>query len=365
MSAAAALGPSAYWYLTRASGVVALILLTAVVVLGVLGAVGVSGGTRWPRFAIGSLHRDVSLLAVALLAIHIVTTVLDGFAPITLIDAVIPFIGAYRPIWLGLGALAFDLVLALVLTSLIRRRLGYHAWRTVHWLAYASWPVAVLHGLGTGSDSNQPWALAITAACVGTVGCAVIARIARGEGLSERGRSAAIGASILTPLGIAVFAVLGPLAPGWAARAGTPEKLVTHTVTRTAPALATGPVTRTAELQLPFDANLSGSVRQSPVPGGAFIDLLMSVSGGASGELRVRLAGEPEGAGLSLTGSQVDLAVRGEPVVLAGTITQLQGESFIARVSAAGHTPLELAVRLEIHNQTGSVTGTISGRATR
>ena len=101
-----------------------------------------------------------------MLVIHIVTTVLDGFAPISLIDAVVPFLSAYRPIWLGFGALAFDLLIALTITSLVRRRLGYGAWRAIHWLAYVSWPIAVLHGLGTGSDSKQTWALVLTFACV-------------------------------------------------------------------------------------------------------------------------------------------------------------------------------------------------------
>ncbi len=363
MSASAVAGPSAYWYLTRGSGMVALILLTAVVVLGVVGSAGISGGTRWPRFALGSLHRDLSLLAVAVLVVHIVTTLLDSFAPIKLADAVIPFTSAYRPLWLGLGALAFDLVIALVVTSLLRRRLGYRAWHGIHWLAYASWPVAVLHGLGTGSDSKQMWALAITTGCVAAVVFAVILRIARSDRISERGRSAAILASVLTPLMIAGFAVLGPLAPGWAARAGTPAPTRPRAVTLRTPALATGAARSTAKLELPFNANLSGSVRQSPVPGGAVIDLLMSVSGGASGEFRVRLAGEPAGGGLSMTGSQVDLAVRGEPVVLTGSITQLQGEAFVARVASARHTPLQLTVHLHIDNQTGSVIGTMTGQA--
>jgi sulfoxide reductase heme-binding subunit YedZ len=351
--------------LTRATGVVALILLTAVVVLGVLGSIGFSGGTRWPRFAIGSLHRDLSLLAVALLAVHIVTTLLDSFAPVKLIDAVIPFISAYRPLWLGLGALAFDLVIALVATSLLRRRLGYGAWRAVHWLAYASWPVAVLHGLGTGSDSKQLWLLAITTVCVAAVAIAVITRIARSERISERGRSAAILASLATPLAIAVFAVLGPLAPGWAARAGTPAKLLPHTVLVSRPLTVARSTARAAPAKLPFDATLSGSVHQAAAPGGAFVDLVMSVSGGASGELRVRLAGQPAGGGLSMTGSQVDLALRGLPVVLAGTITQLQGETFVAHVAAVDETSLELTVNLHIDNQSGSVTGAITARASR
>src|SRR6185295_1982602 len=90
-----------------------------------------------PRFMVASLHRTTSLLVLALLAVHVSTAVLDSFAPIRVIDAVLPFAGRYRPLWLGLGALAFDLLLAVTVTSLLRRRLGLRAWRNVHWLAYA------------------------------------------------------------------------------------------------------------------------------------------------------------------------------------------------------------------------------------
>ena len=148
MLAVAATGPSVYWYLARGTGAVALVLLTLSVVLGVLGTLRFAVAPRWPRFAIDTLHRDVSLLVIVLLVVHILTSVLDSFAPIKLTDSVIPFVSSYRPLWLGLGALAFDILLALVITSLLRRRFGYHRWRLVHWLAYASWPVAVLHGLG-------------------------------------------------------------------------------------------------------------------------------------------------------------------------------------------------------------------------
>jgi predicted ferric reductase len=148
---AATVSPSAYWYLARGTGAVALVLLTSSVVIGIVGTVRFAS-PRWPRFAIDAVHRDISLLVLVVLAIHIVTSVLDGFAPISLLDGVIPFVTPYRPLWMGLGTLAFDLLLAIAITSVIRRRLGYRAWRAVHWLAYASWPVAVLHGLGTGSD---------------------------------------------------------------------------------------------------------------------------------------------------------------------------------------------------------------------
>lgn len=223
---AASLGPTAYWYLTRATGIVALLLLTAIMVLGVLGPMRVSLGARWPRFALDTLHRDLSLLAIVLIAIHVITSVLDGFAPIGLIDAIVPFVSAYRPVWLGLGTVAFDLMLALALTSLVRRRLGYGAWRAIHWLAYASWPIAVLHGLGTGSDTKQAWALVLTFACVVVVAIAVLARIVRTDALPAAWRSWSIAATILAPLALAVFTLVGPLEAGWARRAGTPASLL-------------------------------------------------------------------------------------------------------------------------------------------
>src|SRR6202035_4831056 len=152
-------GPSAYWYLTRSSGAVALLLLTLALVLGVVDVRRWSTET-WPRFVVDSLHRNVSLLALAFLALHILPAVLDSFAPISLIDSVIPFTGSYRPFWLGLGALSFDLMLAVILTSLLRRRMGHTTWRATHWLSYASWPIALLHGFGTGSDVKSTWMMA-------------------------------------------------------------------------------------------------------------------------------------------------------------------------------------------------------------
>src|SRR5690349_9921838 len=108
-------GPSPLWYLSRGTGAVALLLLTVSVVLGILDQ------RRWrprgtPRFVLDALHRNVSLLVLALLALHIASSLIDSFAPIRLVDAFVPFASAYRPVWLGLGALAFDLLLAVAIT---------------------------------------------------------------------------------------------------------------------------------------------------------------------------------------------------------------------------------------------------------
>jgi methionine sulfoxide reductase heme-binding subunit len=363
----AAIGPSAYWYLARATGMVSLVLLTASVVLGVLGPLRVAA-PRWPRFTIDTMHRDVSLLVVVLLAFHILTSVLDTFTSISLVNSVIPFTGSYRPLWLGLGALSFDLLLALVVTSIYRRRLGYRAWRAIHWLAYASWPVAVLHGLGTGSDTKSWWALGLTVACVAAVAIAVWARIQRTTEGSEAIRAPALIATVLTPLGIAAFAFAGPLQHGWARSAGTPAtlfppKTVAATTVRTAAPPTPSASTRVT-LKLPFTAQLAGKVAQSTVPGGAIVDLVLHVSGGARGRLRVRLAGAPiEGGGLSMTGSQVVLQAAGLPSVMSGTVTSLVGQRFDAHVRDANGHGLYLHANLNIDGVSGAANGSLSGQS--
>jgi predicted ferric reductase len=230
MPALASIGPTAYWYLTRATGIVALVLLTGATVLGV---VHFSRRTteRWPRFAIDALHRSVSLFALAFLVIHIVTSVLDSFAPIGWLDAVIPLHSAYRPLWLGLGAVSFDLLLAVIVTSLLRGAFGYNAWRAVHWLAYLCWPVAVVHGLGTGSDTKSSWLLIINAVCVAAVGGAVIARVFDPPRPAVQMRAAAVATTVGFALGLIVWLPSGPLGRGWARRSGTPVSLLAHPTT--------------------------------------------------------------------------------------------------------------------------------------
>lgn len=170
-------GDHALWYLTRGTGVTALLLLSAVTVLGVLDVKRVATA-RYPRFLIDAAHQRLAALAVVFLVIHIATAVLDPFVTISWLDAVVPFIGSYRPVWLGFGALALDLLLAVMISSLLRARIGYRAWRAVHWLAYASWPVAVAHTLGIGTDAGAGWLLIVTAVCVVAVLAAVAVRLA-------------------------------------------------------------------------------------------------------------------------------------------------------------------------------------------
>jgi predicted ferric reductase len=226
-------GPSAYWYLTRSSGVVALVLLTVSVAIGVLDVARI-GGPRWPRFVVDGIHRTASLLAVVFLVVHILTSVLDSFAPISLLDVFVPFTGTYRPIWLGLGAVGSDLLLAIALTSIARQRLGHRVWRATHWLAYACWPIALVHGLGTGSDVAQAWLEWINAACVLVVLGAVCARAVVGWPDHVRLRVSAIAAAAVFAVALLLWLPSGPLGAHWARRAGTPPSLLGPSASSTA-----------------------------------------------------------------------------------------------------------------------------------
>lgn len=166
------------WYATRATGLVALLLLTASVLLGVLTA-GRLRAAAWPRFLTAGLHRNIALLSCTFLALHVGTTVVDSYTSIPLGAAFVPFLSPYKRVWLALGAVALDLFIALVVSSLLRGRLGHRGWRLVHWTGYACWAVAVLHGTGAGTDERSLWAAGLTAVCLAAVGAAAAWRILR------------------------------------------------------------------------------------------------------------------------------------------------------------------------------------------
>ena len=144
-------GSTALWYASRATGVVSLLLLSLVVMLGIL--VNRQGRLPGlPSFAVTGLHRSLSLLSVLFIAVHVATAIIDPYVSIGLAAVVIPFVSAYMPFWLGLGAVALDLIAALILTSLARAHISRRTWRGIHWLAYAAWPVALVHSIGSSPD---------------------------------------------------------------------------------------------------------------------------------------------------------------------------------------------------------------------
>jgi sulfoxide reductase heme-binding subunit YedZ len=164
------------WYTTRATGLVALVLLTATVFLGILTAG--RARTTLPAFARAEVHRRASVLAVVFLAVHVLTAVLDTYVHIGWLAIVVPFTSSYHTFWLALGTIGADLLLAVAISSALRQHIPAPTWRALHWLAYLSWPVALSHALGMGTDRRLTWALGLMVVCAASVFAAGIWRVA-------------------------------------------------------------------------------------------------------------------------------------------------------------------------------------------
>jgi len=164
------------WYTIRATGVVALILLTVTTVLGLLSA-SRARTPRWPAFAQVDLHKRATMLALVFLGIHIVTSVVDTYVHVGLVSVIVPFTSSFKPLWTGLGTVAVDLLAAVAISSALRQRIDPRVWRGLHWLAYACWPLAMAHALGAGTDAGQLWMDAIATICTVAVVSAVAWRI--------------------------------------------------------------------------------------------------------------------------------------------------------------------------------------------
>jgi hypothetical protein len=359
MTVVAAHGPSALWYVTRGTGAVTLVLLSASVVLGIL-EIRAWRPLGASLFSVASLHRTLSLLAVALLAVHVTTTLLDPFPHIAVLTALVPFVTSYRPLWVGLGTIASDLLLALVITSLVRRRLGYRAWRGVHWFAYLCWPVALLHGFGTGSDAKTGWMLVLTSACIGAVLLAVAARVAA-AGTPARVRLVATGTGALAAIALPLWLVQGPLARGWAARAGTPASVLAAFNPRT-PVRPPVHATRVSPLNRPFSAGLTGDVLRGQSAGGTdVVDLRMRLTSGPAARLRIRLGGQAlAGGGLIMKHSAVTFGPLSDPYRYRGRVEMLRNTDLRALVGTAHGRAVNLAIRLALDGNTvhGAVRGT-------
>ncbi len=365
----------ALWYLTRSTGFVSLVILTAVVVLGIMSTAGWSSRT-WPRFVTQGLHRNLTVLSLAVIVVHIVTTVADGFAPIGFLDAVVPFHSPYRPIWLGFGALSFDLLLAVTITSAVRRHIGYRTWKFVHWASYAMWPMAVVHGLGTGSDTRLSPVLFVNALCVLAVLGAVAWRLTLGSVQAVHRLVLGAVAAVCT-LAISLFAIAGPLRPKWAERSGTPMALLAkiaglnaaaqaasgssgapsgQATASSGPSQSSTPTAASSLPSTPFEASYQAMLTQSgpDASGDATVDISGQLSGGASGPLRIVLTGPPDpGGGLSVVSSRVTF------LSASGEVVRLDGTRLLAQVSDANGTTLSLDISLRIDQATGAVTGVV------
>ena len=202
------------WYAARAAGVVAYVLLTAVVLVGVTLA-GQLRMRTWPRFAVTDLHRFGSLLVGVFVGLHVLTIALDTYTPFSLTQLAVPFTSSYRPVWVALGIVSAELLIAVAVTNALRGRIPYRWWRRAHFATFLVWAGATVHGIGSGTDSSALWLAAIYVVAVASVCAALVWRI-----FARRVRPFPLGglAAAAAVAGAAMTLAVGTLPHGGTAR---------------------------------------------------------------------------------------------------------------------------------------------------
>lgn len=354
-TAAVATATSPLWFATRATGLTAFVLLTCTVLLGILTSLRITG-PAWPRFVTIALHRNISLLTIAFTGLHVLTTVADPYVSISVASVVVPFASAYRRIWLGFGAVAFDLLSAVLITSLLRARIGPRVWRLVHWAGYLCWPVVLVHGMGTGTDGGARWVLAISVASALAVAVAGAWRLAAGWPAHAALRVAVAGAAVLLAVITAAWAWAGPLSPGWSRRAGTPVALLAHGATASS---GSGSGSSTGDFPaLAFQRQVAGTVSNAPGPAAGDRTVTIAMSSGDAVRLRIVLTGPATGGdGVDMRSSQVSLGPATDPSRYTGQVAALSGSLVQAVVAGAGQ---RIAIAVDLTLSGNSAAGTLT-----
>ena len=249
------------------------------------------------------------------------------------------------------GTIASDMLLAVVITSLLRARLGYRAWRAVHWLGYACWPVALWHGLGTGTDSKLAWLLALDAACVAAVAAAAGWRLSLVP--ARPGAPTWLLACAAVPAATAVFVFVGPLQPGWAHRAGTP---VAQLAGNSAPAAATAPAAAA-------DGSFAGHAARTTDRASGDVTITVTARTRAPAQsLVITLRGAPDGAGINLSAGTVSVRPAGTAPGYSGPVVNLDGHRLVADLRGPGGAEARATITLFIRDAVATGTLTVGPR---
>ncbi len=346
------------WDTARAGGFAAYALLTLAVAIGLILRNRLSS-ERWPRVITYELHGYVSLLALVFLSLHVLAVAVDPFTNFGLAELIVPFVSHYRPLWMGLGLVALYLLLAVWVTTLLRKRIGHQAWRRVHGLAFAVYAAATVHGLGAGSDTRTSWGTAVYVISVLLVVGLSTRRLLVPAGSGGRSRPVLAAATGIAAVAVGAWALAGPYAAGWGKHVHTVQTVAaakpvaSRTVIR---AHLPSPI-----VHLPFRARFAGRVLVAPASEAGRITVRIdgALAGSTRDHLEILLHGVPlEDGGVLMEQSRVRMGTT--TPLYQGTVTGLRGSRITAVVhSARQHVQLGISLRLSSDGRaTGSVRGT-------
>jgi len=340
--------PSPVWFFARAAGFVSLLVLTISVCLGILLTMRVRSRS-WPLFLSDELHGYTALVFFVFVVLHVVTVLVDPFTRFGLSDVLVPFATSYRRVWMGLGVLAFELALAMGLSVYIRRFIGYRAWRVMHYGSYVILPLALVHGMATGTDTNSSWGIAIYGVCLVAVVVLLVLRLAQSSAPVRAPLGAALALGLLV---LGSWLATGPLRPGWARAAGTPRLL--SAAGTPSPGTSPSPLA----LARPFTDRATGSPQAQGENRGA-----LRASGRAAGEVDLRwsldLTQDAVGGG---SGTLTVATADGATICTATIVKVGDGGIEATCVPPGAQGSLDFLLRLR-QREDGFLSGSLSVRA--
>jgi len=173
------------WYTTRATGMVTLVLFTLVVALGTLVSNRI-GGTIVGRFELNEFHRSISIVAMIFLLIHVLTTIADSYVSTGIISIIVPMTSQFKRVGVAVGAIGFDLIVAVWVSSLMKSRIENRSWRFIHWFSWLAFIAAIVHAYMTGTDTKNTAGILLVIVCslvvIGSALWRYAARPARASG---------------------------------------------------------------------------------------------------------------------------------------------------------------------------------------
>lgn len=318
------------WYISRATGIVSLVLMGAIVLLGIATA-SKSMPKGFGRLLGPDLHRRLSITTLGFLAVHIVSAILDPFVAVGVSSTVVPFTSKYRPLWVGLGTVAFDLFLVIIATSIIRHRFNHGVWKKIHYLSWAIVSFALFHAIGTGSDTQVKIVEVIYVAVILLVGIAGAFRAIKEFAFSSSKKAFASVGLLGVPVLLLVWATQGPLKLGWAKVSTgfsffpsiTPSSTTKSNTTATVSTVGSG------SFSLPVNGNISGSLIESQTNSGLAIITMRGSVAGTPDKVAVQLNGSAQDGSLVLQSSNAFFGTSSVPNLYSGTVSQASGSILV------------------------------------
>lgn len=349
------------WYTSRATGIIAMVLLGVVVTLGILTA-SKSTPLGLGKFIGPDLHRRLSISTLVFLVAHIISAILDPFVTVGIGASLIPFAAKYRPLWVGLGTTSFDLLLVIVATSVVRHRFNHGIWKKVHYLSWVVVTLVLFHALGTGSDAHIKLVEGIYVLFVLAMGGAGIYRAYQEYGLAK-GQKIVAGASLfLVPIALLGWALNGPLKAGWAKSASGFSIFPTTTVAvssgSTAKSSSTSQAASGPAVALPItNAAITGTMTQTQTSSGVVVLVLRGSVANSVDYVEVQLNGVVQEGALALESSTAFLGTKSAPNTYTGTVTQANGSALTLSLKGPKGA---VTANLNVSLSGSSFSGTIS-----